>query len=342
MIGALRAELARTTRRGSVWALTGCVVAIAVLVALHNVGLVGRAQQILASAQGERAVDGCIVYADGSPSGFCPGRPQVQPPPSGSGAVTAHTVTGDPQTFIDADVTAARSDLDGTLQALAPSERVNLTLALLGSIPGIALAIVLGALIGGSDYAWGTTRTNLLAARSRTALVAGRIAAMWIVLLGWLVFGAVGAEVGYALDAPPGLAAVGVPQVSASIALGAWLSLGLFATVTALLSMSMRSALGGAATGTGLFATARFLPQLVGRDLGWLDPLRTIARALTPEPLFAAASSGAAPTAAFGLPSPADGSGASPGTAALILSLFVASLVALGAAWAVSARQEVR
>jgi hypothetical protein len=339
MIGVVRAEVARTVRRWSVAILTAMIVAISVLVTLHNLGQVPIAAERLASARGEHAVDGCVVYADGTNSGVCPGASQQTGVTTDPGF---HWVTDDPQVFIDQDVSHAEEDMNAVRDALAPAHRVTLSLALAGSVPGIALAVIFGALVAGGDYAWGTGRVMLLAARSRGALFAGKIVLIWLVALAWLLLGCLASLLVFALGAPAGVARIGLPDLDFSVFLGAWCSLGLFAMTVAVLAAATRSALGAAAIGLGLAAVLRLGPPVSGVDLGRLDLLRTIARVLTPEPTHVYAGS-IVVTGTYGLP-PAAGPGAVPSVSSpgllLALALVCIAIVVIG--WAIARRQEVR
>lgn len=338
MIGVLRGELARSARRPSLWLLSMLAAALVAVIAAHNISGVRLADLRLEAARGEHVVAGCIVYADGTNSGFCPGADAAPASAAEPGEIVATTVRGDPQDFIDAHIADTARDAVRIREALAPARRGDLALAALGSMPGIALAIVLGALVVGGDYAWGTRRALLLAGRSRVALVVARLVLVWMVVLVWLLLGLGASAATFALSRVGGLSPGVAWAVSPTVALAAWSCLGAFATAAGLAAAATRSALGGAAITTGLVAALRFVPYLAGAPAGRWSPLVVLAGNLSPSGTFASTASSIALTATLGLPSRVDERVA--GIAQLGCQLGVCAVVAASAV-TFMARQEV-
>ena len=138
---------------------------------------------------------------------------------------------------IDQAVSESRRSLAAVTASLAPPRRVGLALSQLDSLPGLALAVLLGVAATGRDYRRSSWPDRLALARRRPAAVIGKLAALWLVALAWVGLAVITTLVSYAaLAGGAHLAVLGAPAGSLLPALGAWVTLGLVATVTATLS----------------------------------------------------------------------------------------------------------
>jgi hypothetical protein len=133
--------------------------------------------------------------------------------------------------------------LDSAASALAPRQRIRLALSLLASLPGLTLAVLLGALAVGRGYRRKTWKARFALARRRPGLLAAKLAALWLIALGWIVAGVIATLAAYAVLAGGGhLAAWGTPAIPLAALLGTWFVLGLLASLTAAVSAAPRPA----------------------------------------------------------------------------------------------------
>lgn len=153
-------------------------------------------------------------------------------------------------------------EADDLIPTLLP-ERMAVTAVTSASSFGAGVAVVLGALVVGSEYAWGTVRTVATQGPSRGAIAVGRLAALAVVtfILAAAILGvSAGAS---ALVAVLESAAVSFPAPLVLLAaLGAcWLVLAVWAVLGAGLATLFRSS--GLAIGIGL-AWALLVESIVG------------------------------------------------------------------------------
>jgi hypothetical protein len=284
------AQLARLGRRPGVWLLTGALVILSVLVARHNVDGVRDARADLASTSAGRVVRNCVVYGGYAPLATCPeqtgplviqlsGGIAVRDAPSAGGAASSapclalfggrclatasapkfsfqvtqrqdHMRLLDDQQIRQAVVVPIQS-LDTAARALAPRQRARLALSLLASLPGLSLAVLLGVIAVGRDYRRLTWKARLAVARSEPSRLAAKLAALWLVALGWIGAAVIATLATYAVLAPGAhLAAWGRPAIPLLPLAGTWLGLGLLASLAAAVSAAPRAA--GLGTVTGL------------------------------------------------------------------------------------------
>ena len=162
---------------------------------------------------------------------------------------------------------------------LYPRELVNNLVG--GAFPlGAALALVLGALSAGSDYAWGTLKTALVQRRGRLSIVVGRVVAFEVAMavLSLLLFAA--GAVSSALAAGADHQALVWPAALDLLrGIGAvWLVFACYGSLGILLGTLFRQ--GAAAVGLGLVYVVilqgilvRFLGAAGGGSYRWLSDL---------------------------------------------------------------------
>jgi ABC-type transport system involved in multi-copper enzyme maturation permease subunit len=159
-----------------------------------------------------------------------------------------------------------------------PSELVPNTL---GGFPVFAgaLALVLGALVFGGDYGWGTVKTLFTQGPSRVSVVGGQLLALRVAIaVGLLVMFAVGALTSAGIAAAengpmdwPGLADLG-----AGMAAG-WLILFMWASLGAVLGVLLRSV--ALPIGLGVvwvLGVENLVSAMAGSVLDALEPLRDL------------------------------------------------------------------
>lgn len=361
MNGVVTGEISRLIRRRSFWLLTLILVLMSVGVAYHNIGKIATARAELASAMSEHVLNGCVVFGANVPQQACEpvGQPVRTSPsscPASAVCVSAGAPTQTPQQQIQSDKQHAVASLNMITRSLVPAQRVRLAVSLIASLPGILLAIFLGALIVGNDYQWSTWKTWVVASRRRIGLLAGKLAALWIAVLFWVLLGVTAALATYAaLAHQVHVAPIGMPSGLLTPDLAAWVSLGLFATVAAAASTVTRSPLAAVGVSAALLVLFEAAPFLATHhELATGGPIGTSPISSTPWPLAVLAALGRVvppavapgvragglmtPTSSFGLPTTAGGPG---GWAALVLLLgWAAALTALALAW--FNRQELR
>lgn len=251
------------------WLLTVLVLAMAVVVAWHNVDQVGAARAQLAQARSEHVV-GCQIVIGSQPGSSGLGCPTVggsastngQGSPVSQGSPTTNLPRPSLHQIIRSNIATAQRSLHATLAALEPQRRAQLGAATFGSLPGIILAVVLACLLVGGDYTYRTWKTQLGAGMSRTSLLAGKLVALWTTLMVWLVAAVMATLGAYAVLGPgQGIPAWGTPNVPSVPLFSSWVALGLFATVAALSCLVLRSALGG------VVASGVLMAALAGVDL---------------------------------------------------------------------------
>jgi ABC-2 type transport system permease protein len=160
------------------------------------------------------------------------------------------------------------------LSALLPE---NLTGQLLGGFPffGGVIALMLGVLAIGSDYAWDTLKTLLLQRSGRLRVLSAKLVALAAGLVPFVLgIFAVGAVASYAIAGAEG-AAIEWPTVwdlVRALAAG-WLVLAAWAAFGVLLAVLSRGT--ALAIGMGIlytFVIEGLLAALAG-EVGWLNPL---------------------------------------------------------------------
>jgi hypothetical protein len=157
-------------------------------------------------------------------------------------------------------VLASSRSLSVASGSLAPRHRVRLALSLLGSLPGLTLAVLLGAAAAGRGYRRKTWKERRAVARRQPSLLAARLAALWLATLGWIVIGVIATLATYAaLAGGAHLAAWGMPAIPLPALLGTWLSLGLLASLSAAVSAAPRPA--GLASAGGLASVPEALAE---------------------------------------------------------------------------------
>ncbi|HEY1920142.1 MAG TPA: hypothetical protein VGH27_31605 [Streptosporangiaceae bacterium] len=133
--------------------------------------------------------------------------------------------------------------VDSAAVALAPRQRIRLALSLLASLPGLTLAVLLGAVAVGRGYRRKTWKARFALARSRPGRLAAKLAALWLVTLGLIVVGVLATLAAYAaLAGGAHLAAWGRPAIPLPALLGTWVVLGLLASLSAAVSAAPKPA----------------------------------------------------------------------------------------------------
>jgi ABC-type transport system involved in multi-copper enzyme maturation permease subunit len=258
MLRVVDAELRRMVRRWSYWVLTAVVITVVGVLAWYNVASLRSARNIYqqAVATAERC------ERDGGAA--CPQLGQVTASSYGVGLSDATSGTSQqaqptqPLTVdevLQQSINDADRNLEVTLSAMSPGNWPRLSLAALATAPGAFLAVVLGAIVVGGDYGFGTWKTQLLAGVSRRKLLAGRAAALAIALAGWVGATYILSPVIYALVGRGVVTMKGWPPISVESLLGAWLALSVFACVGVVMSILTRSSVGGL-VGSAVFVVA--------------------------------------------------------------------------------------
>ncbi len=164
--------------------------------------------------------------------------------------------------------------LDGTL----PDQLVGNTIGAFPVFAG-ALALVLGALVLGGEYGWGTVKTMLTQRPGRGSVVAGQLVALAVaVLLGVLVLFVLGAVTSAGIAAAESAALVWPPvsELLTGVAAG-WLILLVWALLGAALGVGLR----GVAVPIGLgvvwvLGVENLLSAMAGSVLSALEPVRDL------------------------------------------------------------------
>jgi ABC-2 type transport system permease protein len=129
-------------------------------------------------------------------------------------------------------------------RALAGTLPDQLVLSTIGGFPVFAgaLALVLGALLLGSEYGWGTVKTLLTQRPGRGAVLAAQLAALWLaVAVGVVVLYALSAASSAAIAAAEDAPADWPAPVDLAAGMGAgWLILGMWATLGTALAIAFR------------------------------------------------------------------------------------------------------
>lgn len=189
-------------------------------------------------------------------------------------------------------------------------------------LEGAAIALILGALLAGGEYGWGTLKTALTQRPTRMALYAGRTLA-FALMLGVGVLAVLGASAVASLAiAAVEDGAVRSPSPSSVLAVAGagWLVLGMWASLGAALATLTRSE--GLAVGLGLgwmFAVEGTIGKALARLSG--DVASVVGALPGAQASSLAASLGRADGAAVG----------AGGQAAWALLAYVAAFLALGA-----------
>lgn len=208
MIVAVRAEFRRLARRPGAWGLAVLVVAITVFAVVANLHRLNFAESRVRIFQQ-------------APAASLGGPPRV--------------------VILQAQRDAAVLEAD-----LQPKDRVRLAIGVLGTAPGLVLMLFLGALVVGSEDTWGTWKILLGTGVGRRQLLGGKLVTLWASAGLVLVLGTVVTLLAFGLLGPAhDLKAVGPASIPPMQLFGAWLGLGLFGTLAAVVSVLMRSALGG-------------------------------------------------------------------------------------------------
>lgn len=209
---------------------------------------------------------------------------------------------------------------------LYPRELVN-NLVGAGFPLGAAVAIVLGAIATGSDFAWGTLKTSLVQQPGRLAVLAGRVIAfeVWMGLLTAILFG-VGAVCSVVIAFADGQALMGPPIADVAGGVGAvWLVLGCYSALGMALGVVLRQA--AAAVGVGLIyllllqvILVRFVSGAGDGTVRWLASLFDGQNASALLQSFTSPAFGPATLPAVGA-----------GHAVVVLGLYLAAFVAASA-----------
>lgn len=144
---------------------------------------------------------------------------------------------------------------------------------------GGALAMILGALVAGSEYGWGTVKTVFTQRPGRTPILAGTVAALAVLLLCLvLVTFAVAAGASATVAAVEGLPSdwPGLGEIAVGIAAG-WLLLGMWCLFGLLLGALTRGT--AMAIGLGL-VWALVVENLIRASARAIDLLDTVQQAL--------------------------------------------------------------
>jgi ABC-2 type transport system permease protein len=166
-----------------------------------------------------------------------------------------------------------------SIVTLYPSNFVNNAMAA-GFPLGAAIAIVLGALLAGSDYSWGTLKTVLTQGPGRLTTWTGRavVFMVWIGILTLVMF-AVGAGYSVVIAATQNHAIVWPAAIDIAKGMGTiWLVLAAFGSVGLALGALIRQS--AAALGVGLvyllaveIIAVRFIDGLNGGAYKWIGDL---------------------------------------------------------------------
>ena len=215
-------------------------------------------------------------------------------------------------------------ELAALAQSLLVRNVVPATVAMLSSVGG-AIALILGALVAGSEYGWQTLKSILTQRPGRLAVLGGKALGLGAVL-------AAGVLASFAAALASSLVLAGVMDTSVALpGLGelargvgaAWLILGAWAAV----GMALATLFRGTALAIGLgLVYSLVLETIVGGLAGQVNWLATLYKGL-PGPNAGALA------AAFGPSGAAERAGALVGTtqAGLVLAAYVAASMALAA-----------
>ena len=197
--------------------------------------------------------------------------------------IAAGLVAGVVTLFYSVDFYQATHPTAGTfvtsLLTLYPDQFVNRVMGA-GFPLGAAMALVLGALLSGSEYSWGTLKTVLTQGPGRITALAGRIVAfqIWLGIMTLIMFGVAGAySVGVA--AVEGQSIVWPAALEVAKGFGAmWLVLSVSGSLGMALGVLFKQS--AAALGVGLIyltvlqvIVARFLLGFDGGAYNWIANL---------------------------------------------------------------------
>jgi ABC-2 type transport system permease protein len=166
-----------------------------------------------------------------------------------------------------------------SLLTLYPDQFVNNVMGA-GFPFGAAMAIVLGALITGSEYSWGTTKTMLTQRPGRLTNWSGRVLVFtaWMVIMSLVLF-ALGAAGSVVVDSFPGHAIIWPSAIDIAKGIGAmWLVLAVNGAIGLTLGVLIRQS--AAAVGIGLIyvlavelLAVRFIDTINNGAYQWIGNL---------------------------------------------------------------------
>jgi ABC-2 type transport system permease protein len=232
-------------------------------------------------------------------------------------------------THLPTSTSAQRSSMVALRSSLYPATFVQYTLNQWRSLGGV-FALILGVLAQGSEYGWATVKTMYLQLPGRVTMLVGKLAALTLLVLvfvvGLFVVDAVASYVVATLDGKRGTFPAAL-DIARGLGAG-WLIFGFWAMLGfGLATLFRQSAM---AIGLGL-AYGLILEFLLFAMLGRLGD--TITQIETWFPVantgYLAASFG---QGAGGLGGPASAPAAGPGHAVLVLVMYVVAFAALSAA----------
>lgn len=218
------------------------------------------------------------------------------------------------------------TDPTGALDSLLPAELLSNVLRTFSSTGGGPIALILGAMVMGSEYGWGTNRTMLTQRPGRLGVFAGKALGLLLLLLLFSALGfATGAASSYAVALLEGSAVRWPDPAETAAAVGAgWLILAAWGSLGLALATLLRGT--SLAIGLGL-VYAVVLEGIAGSLLALNESYEGARRALISESSNALARLFGSPPEAFGIPEPL----VEPERALLILTLYSTVFLLLAA-----------
>ena len=209
------------------WVLALIPIALGVTVTTVNVGFLHTAQAQATHWDQARIVGCSIVFGDNEVNprdSSCPSG--VEPP--------------DPQMIAQQRATAGAA-VEAVERLLAPEDRAALALRLLGSLPGVVLAVLVAVMVTGGEYTWHTWGPLVGAVGNRTTTILGKAIGAITLSAAITALGVIASVIAYGIQ----LGGWAWPTFPIAQLVGSTFALGLGVAVGLSMSIVIRSAAGG-------------------------------------------------------------------------------------------------